>query len=52
MSARKVGGDIKLANLSSHAHEVLQITKLVRVFELFDKAKDAIASFNTAAAAT
>jgi anti-sigma B factor antagonist len=52
MSARKVGGDIKIANLSSHAHEVLQITKLVSVFEVFDKAEDAIASFNTAAAAT
>lgn len=52
MSARKVGGDIKLANLSSHAHEVLQITKLVRVFEVFDKADDAIASFNPATAAT
>src|SRR6266852_1707007 len=52
MSARKVGGDIKLANLSSHAHEVLQITKLVRVFEVFDKAEDAIASFIRAAAAT
>src|SRR6266851_1081719 len=51
-SARKVGGDIKLANLGSHAHELLQITKLVTVFEVFDKAEDAIASFNRAATAT
>jgi len=52
MSAREVGSDIKLAKLSSHAHEVLQITKLVRVFEVFDKGEDAIASFIRAAAAT
>src|SRR5258708_28738604 len=32
MSARKVGGDIKLANLSSHAHEGAQITKPLREF--------------------
>ncbi len=51
-SARKVGGDVKLANLGSHARELLHITKLVTVFEVFDKAEDAVASFNKAAAAT
>jgi anti-sigma B factor antagonist len=51
-SVRKVGGDIKLANLGSHAHELLQITKLLTVFEVFDKTEDAIASFNKAATAT
>jgi anti-sigma B factor antagonist len=51
-SARKVGGNIKLANLGSHAHELLQITKLVTVFEVFDKAEEAIASFNRAATTT
>jgi anti-sigma B factor antagonist len=49
-SARKVGGDIKFANLGNHAKEVLQITKLVTVFEIFEKTEDAIASFNTATA--
>jgi anti-sigma B factor antagonist len=51
-SARKVGGDIKLANLGSHVHELLQITKLVTVFEVCDKAEEAIASFNRAATPT
>jgi anti-sigma B factor antagonist len=51
-SARKIGGDVKLARLGRHANEVLQITKLVTVFEVFDKAEEAIASFNRAAAAT
>jgi len=47
-SARKVGGDIKFANLGNHTREVLQITKLVRVFEIFERAEDAAASFNRA----
>jgi len=50
-SARKVGGDIKFANLGDHTKEVLQITKLVTVFEIFGKTEDAIASFNRATAA-
>ncbi len=52
VSARKFGGNIKLANLASHANEVLKITKLVTVFEVFEKTEDAIASFNLAASAT
>jgi anti-sigma B factor antagonist len=51
-SARKVGGDIKLADLGNHAKELLQITRLVTLFEIFDKAEDAIASFKRAAAAS
>ena len=50
-SARKVGGDIKFANLRSHTREVLQITKLVRIFEIFEGAEDAAASFKRAATA-
>lgn len=51
-SARKIGGDIKLARVGRRANEVLQITKLVTLFEVFDKAGDAVASFKTAAAAS
>src|SRR5258708_14212299 len=51
-SARKVAGDINLANLGSHAHDFLHITHLATIFEVFDKAEDAIASFNKAATAT
>jgi anti-anti-sigma factor len=50
VSARKVGGDIKFANLSNHAREVLQTTKLVTVFDIFGKTEDAVASFKSAAA--
>jgi anti-sigma B factor antagonist len=51
-SARRVGGDVKLANPSDHVREALQITRLVTVFEVFDKAEDAIASFHKAATAS
>jgi anti-anti-sigma factor len=50
VSARKVGGDIKLANLGNHIKEALRITRLVTVFDIFDRTEDAIASFNRAAA--
>ena len=50
-TARKIGGDIKLANLSNHAKEVLQITKLVTVFEIFGRTEDAVASFKRAVTA-
>ncbi len=51
-SARNAGGAIKLANLGSRVNELLQITRLVTIFEVFDKTEDAVASFNRAAAAT
>jgi hypothetical protein len=51
-SARKYGGEIKLANLTDHPKEALQITKLVTVFEIFDRAEDATASFKRAVTAT
>src|SRR5712692_222028 len=37
-SARKAGAEIKLANLNSRLKDLLQITKLLTVFELFDRA--------------
>ena len=51
VSARKVGGDIKLANLGNHTKEALRITRLATVFDIFDKTEDAVASFNRAKAA-
>jgi anti-sigma B factor antagonist len=51
-SARKIGGDIKLARVGGRANEVLQITKLLTLFEVFDKAENAVASFKRANAAS
>src|SRR5271169_5472487 len=51
VSARKVGGDIKLASLGNHIKEALRITRLVAVFEIFEKTEDAVASYHRAATA-
>jgi len=51
VSAQKIGGEIKLANLGNHLKEALRITRLVTVFEIFDTTEDAVASFDRAAAA-
>src|SRR5580704_17790219 len=50
-SARKIGGDIRLARVGQRANEVLTITKLITLFEVFDKTEKAVASFKRAAAA-
>ena len=49
-SAKKLGGEIKLANLCNHPQEVMQITKLVTIFEIFGSSEDAAASFKKAPA--
>lgn len=51
VSARKVGGNIKLANLGNHIKEALRITRLATVFDIFDKTEDAVAAFHRSAAA-
>jgi len=48
VSARKVSSDIKLANLGNHAKEVLHITRLETVLEIFGETEGAIASFKVA----
>jgi hypothetical protein len=48
---RSFGGDIKLAHRGNHKRELLQITRFVTLFEIFDTADHAIASFEKAAAA-
>src|SRR3954466_1271781 len=50
-SARALGGDIKLANLTQRVGDQLQITKLVTVFEVFDSEEKAVTSYKTAATA-
>ena len=42
---RVTPGDIKLANLNPRLSDLLQITRLATVFEMFDRAEDAAAAF-------
>lgn len=45
-SARKAGGGIKLANLNPRLRDVLGITRLLTIFEVFDNAEDAAGTFD------
>ena len=45
-SARSAGADIKLAGLGQRVRDVLQITKLVTVFEVYDNEQKARAAFH------
>jgi anti-sigma B factor antagonist len=49
-SARSAGADIKLTGLGQRLRDVLQITKLVTVFEVYDNEPQAIAAFQRGAA--
>ncbi len=44
-SARAAGADIKLSGLGQRVRDVLQITKLVTVFEVYDSEQKALAAF-------
>jgi len=44
-SARAAGGDIKLANLTQRVGDLLQITKLLTVYETFDGEGKAVEAF-------
>jgi len=50
-SAHRCGTQVKLANLGAHSKEVLQITRLLTVFEVFDSVEAAVASFDAAKSA-
>jgi anti-sigma B factor antagonist len=49
-SARASGADIKLTGLGQRLRDVLQITKLVTVFEVYDSEQEAVATFHRGAA--
>jgi len=45
ISARKRGGELKLLNLTKSVRDVLQITRLSTIFEIYDKLEAAQRSF-------
>jgi len=47
-SARNAGGAVKLASLSQRVGDLLQITKLLTIFEVFDDEESAARSFKAA----
>jgi anti-sigma B factor antagonist len=50
-SVRKQGGELKLLNLTSKVHDVLQITRLYTVFDVLDNEAAAVKSFDQSARA-
>jgi len=49
-TARNAGGAVKLASLSQRVGDLLQVTKLFTIFEVFDDTEDAAKSFQMGAA--
>jgi anti-sigma B factor antagonist len=45
-SVRNRGGELKLLNLTKRVHDLMQITKLYTVFDVYDDEKKALASFS------
>jgi anti-sigma B factor antagonist len=50
-TAHNAGGAVKLSNLTQRVGDLLQVTKLLTVFEVFDTEEEAIQSFRKGAAA-
>lgn len=50
VSLRKSGGELKLLHLNQRVRELMVITKLLTVFEVFEDEQDAVAGFQTPAA--
>jgi anti-sigma B factor antagonist len=50
-TARNVGGALKLTGLTQRVGDLLQVTKLVTVFEVYNNEDEAIKSFEKGAAA-
>jgi anti-sigma B factor antagonist len=47
-SATRKGGTLKLLNVTTRVHELLMITRLLSVFDLFDEEAEAVKSFGVA----
>jgi anti-sigma B factor antagonist len=52
LSAKNQGASVRLSNLGSKFHEVMQITKLLTVFDVYDTEAAAVSSFQSVVAAS
>ena len=51
VSLRRKGGDLRFENLTARSRRLLEITKLMGIFRIFDSEEEALASFRTTPAA-
>ena len=49
-TVHKAGGELKLFNLSDKVHELMTITKLLTVFDIYDNEPEAVESFSSKSA--
>ncbi len=49
LTVKRRGGTIKLLHVTDRTNRLLQITKLAKVFEIFDHEREAVRSFNVPA---
>jgi anti-sigma B factor antagonist len=47
VNVRQKGGDVKLLRLSQRSHRVMQISRLLEIFQSFDSEDAAVASFSS-----
>ena len=52
VSAKAQGGSVRLCNLGEKFHEVMQLTKLLTVFDVYDTEAAAVSSFQSSLAAS
>lgn len=52
VAVTKSGGRINLLHLSKRVHELMFMTKLLTVFDVYDNEREAVGSFNAPAAAS
>jgi anti-sigma B factor antagonist len=45
LAVKRIGGDMRIANLTSRSHRVMTITHLLTVFDAFDSVDEAVQSF-------
>jgi anti-sigma B factor antagonist len=51
LSAKTAGAAVRLCNLGNKFNEIMQVTKLITVFDVFDTEAAAVSSFSTSRAA-
>jgi anti-sigma B factor antagonist len=46
VSLRRQGGDLRLVNITSRSRRLMEITKLLGIFQIFESEAEAVASFS------
>ena len=50
VSLRRQGGDLRFVHVTPRSHRLMEITKLLDIFRIFDSVEEAVASFSSESA--